>query len=66
MMSQQKIADAVGELITVARDLVAGAHCNCTYCWTSRGRHDPQGCTWEDIADLREAVEAYEKAIGER
>lgn len=37
--------------------LARGIRCVCHECWTGRGRHDPHGCTFEDIADLREAVE---------
>jgi len=44
-------------VLDTARRLVADTRCHCHECWTGRGRHDPRGCTWEDIAELRAAVE---------
>lgn len=42
----------------VASELIANVRCVCHECWTERGRHDPKGCTWEDISELRAAVES--------
>lgn len=50
----------VGELRAVVKEailLVRAIRCNCHECWTDRGRHDPKGCAWDDIDDLREVVE---------
>ncbi len=45
-------------IVSAAEDLVSYP-CHCDYCWTSRGRHAPQGCTFEDAADLRQALQEY-------
>lgn len=43
-----------------ARNLARNIRCVCDECWTSRGRHAPEGCTWEDLEDLRSAVQALD------
>lgn len=52
---------SVHELREVVREAVLcvrSIRCVCDECWTGRERHDPKGCTWKDIEDLREKVEA--------
>lgn len=49
----EKLLKSIRELISIP--------CHCNYCWTRRGMHDPQGCTWEDCKDLREAFEILGK-----
>jgi hypothetical protein len=49
-------AQAYDAVVTIARELVANVRCACHECWTGRDRHDPKGCTWEDIEGLRNAV----------
>lgn len=44
----------------VALQLVKDTICRCTPPWTSRGRHDPHGCTYEDLKELREACSVYD------
>lgn len=43
-------------VIEAARSLVLNVRCHCNTCWTDRQMHDPKGCAWEEIADLRAAV----------
>jgi hypothetical protein len=49
-------AQATKQLIAVAETLADNIRCVCHECWTKRGQHDPSGCSWEDIADLRAVV----------
>lgn len=48
------------KVLAAARELVECYVCRCDDCWTSRGRHDPHGCTWEDAMDLREAMAEHD------
>jgi len=57
---------ALAQVVGVARELAANVRCHCNPCWTERGRHDPKGCTWEDIADLRAAVNVLISTDSER
>lgn len=58
----RKHARAYDEVVRQAVILVESARCNCHACWTDRGQHDPKGCLWFDIVDLRAAVEDEQKA----
>ena len=48
--------NAVNAVITIAAGLATDIACHCNECWTSRGRHDPHGCAWEELTELRAAV----------
>lgn len=48
-------------IVNLAKNLVDGTRCQCHECWTERGIHDPKGCTWEALAELRAAFEAESK-----
>lgn len=47
------IVGIVEESILLAR----GVRCVCDPCWTGRDRHDPHGCSWDDLTKLRELVD---------
>lgn len=40
-----------------AIEAVKNTRCNCHYAWTSRGQHDPSGCAWEALSEVRALVE---------
>lgn len=44
---------------------LANYPCHCHVCWTSRGRHDPNGCTYEDVTDsgLRSALKGSDNDL---
>ena len=58
-------ARAYDEVVRQAQRLVDSARCHCDASFTNHGRHDPKGCLWAEIADLRAAVEAEQKALRE-
>lgn len=47
------------EVVGAAR-VLASVPCRCAWSWTSRNRHDPNGCTWADTGDLRAALAALD------
>lgn len=36
--------------------------CMCEPCWTSRNRHSPRGCLFEDVVDLTSLLHKYDEA----
>ena len=63
--AMKRHAKAYDALVTEAKRLAAQIVCTCGEPWTSRGWHDPSGCTWQDLTDLRRLDEEHEQALVE-
>lgn len=57
LLAELRALRAVAE--AAAREILP---CRCEPCWTERDRHDPHGCMWADLADTRDALDAWRRS----